>query len=841
MPTPHVLTSVVELSRLVRGAPSVIVDLTPLGSIHTSAYRSMWPAAQVYAYCLEPADEPGLSPVPLPLSDAPNWGARVNSAHGVLGDIRTRELVGDGASDQALASTIDIFADEHKLGQIGLLVLPASWSALPALLGASNLLATASIPTVAILGEPETTTPAGMLLEVAGILSKFGYRWATIDGAATSVAEHDAEEEVTVPIWLQAAESFLIHPEAVIHVGEFEARDRELYRQHGVMRLFVVGQNAKAHERLIARAAGSVDQVYPSINVATLDQLGHRHDVRECNALHVELAAIGLLGLSGSADTLRHIEIINVELKHSAGNLDSLSLQELDITLRARGFRRISVGPSTYPSRKHAVYVRQERLWAHDPLKATGIALQHANASIRSIGYVGRDAGDRLSASVSFADYQQLLPGPLSQVRQDRAVTQLEHPIRPPAIDPLGPQGVVTYVLHHNEQPPRQAEDRDDSLPPEVDVIVLLDQPTGLFFQVLDSVKSSTRLSAIVVLGSVGDGDMAQAISTAFDHGFLLDRSTAASTGRIFIRSDLIREPGRWFQPDNHYGTRQFHFSLLGRLGRFGNQLFQLWHLVLSGLRHNATVSSCLWEWQQYFALESVAKEGSGDFLRVESYDWRVMGLWALDSLPDGIDFWGHFQWIPPFLHRHRVFLSRLFDLRPEWTGDMATIIASLRAAKRPLTVFHVRRGDYVNHPNSGMREIPIAWYRAALEPLRDTTIYAGSDDLEFVRRAFSDVSILSSEDFADSRLPAPIIDHCVMRAADTLLVINSSYSRTAAMMAKDQQAAWLPSMHQQVFQSYAPWSDPMFWFRFESDDPDDYARRVAELQHWLDRAGLSD
>jgi hypothetical protein len=839
MPTPNVLTSVAELSRLVHRARSVILDLTPLGSIRTREYRSLWPQIQVYAYCLEPADEPGLSSVPLPLSEAPNWGARVNSAHGVLADTRTCEHPGDSRSDQRLESTVDIFAGEHKLGQIGMLVLPASFSALPTLLGASNLLATAGIPAVAILGEPESTTPPEMLLEVAGILAKFGYRWASIDGAAVSVAVHDAAERA--PTWLQAAGSYLIPPGGVIHVGEFEAREREIYRQQGVTTIFVVGQNAKTHERLNARASDGVHVVYLDIEAATLDQLGTRHDFRKCNALHIELAALGLSGLRGAADTLRHIEILNVELKDSTAEIDITRLQELDMSLRESGFCRISVFPSIYPSRNHAVYVRQERLWAHDPLKATGVALQCANASIRRIGTIGSHTGDRLAASASFADHQQLLADSLSRIRPDRALTQVARPIQPPKIDPPWLQRDVAYVLHHEEQQGDQAQDRCDASPPELDVIVLSDEPTEIFRQVLESAKPSKRLSAIVVLGSVGDGDRAHAISTAFDHGFLLDRSTAASTGRIFIRSDVIREPGRWFQQDNNYGTRHFHCSMLGQIGRFGNQLLQLWHLILSGLRHAASVASARWEFQDYFALESIAEEGSGDYLRIEAHDWRVMGLWTLDSLPDGVDFWGHFQWIPPFLRRHRVFLSRLFDLRPEWTSDMTRIIASLRAAKRPLTAFHVRRADYVNHPIPAMREIPVAWYRAALEQLGDTTIYAGSDDLGFVRSAFSDFSILSSEDFAESRLPALIIDHCVMRAADTLLVINSTYSRTAAMTAKDHQAALLPSIYQQAFQPYSPWSDPIFWLRFNGDEPDEYARRVAEVQHWLNRAGLSD
>jgi hypothetical protein len=849
MPAPTLLTSVTELAGQFRDPPSILLDLTPLGSTRMREYRSVWPQVQVHAYGLEPAREPGLSAVPLPLSNVPNWGAPIRSGHGVLADIESREKIINRSHDQSLQSTIDIYAAEHQLEQIPLLVLPASSRALPTLLGASNLLATADIQAVAIISQPAEMASPELMLEFAGILAKFDYRWLSAGGALLSIAVPVASATApiaripnpSVPSWLMAARSFLIPPDGVIHVGEFEARERKIYHQQGITKIFIVGQNAKTHERLVGRVSESPDLIYLDIEGTTLDQLADRHDFRQCSALHIEFPTLGLSGLIGAAATLRHIEIVNIELKEPAGAVDGITLRRLDIALLASGFCRISFGPSVYPNRNDAVYVRKERLWTCDPLKAAAIALQHADCSIRNIGYIGANAGACLRASISYAEHRQSLGDLLAQIPQNHTATHVVRPTQPPVLDPQGPQREVAYLLQHHDRQKGPKQAASEASIAKVDVTVLSDEPTLRFREILSSAKSSTRLSAIAVLGSVGDSDLAHAVATAFDQGFLLDRATAASTGRIFIRSDLIREPGRWFEQDNQYGARHFRFSLLGKLGRFGNQLFQLWHLILSGLRHAATVSTCKWDVQKYFGLESLEREGNGEFLRVEPHDWRVMGLWALESLPDDVDFWGHFQWIPPLFQRHRVFLSRLFDLRPDWSAEMARVIASLHASKQPLTAFHVRRTDYVNHPSSEMREIPIAWYRAALEPLRHTTIYAGSDDIEFVRRELSEFSILSSDDFAESRLPALIIDHCVMRAADTLLMVNSTYSRTAAMLAKDHQVALLPSIQQQAFLSYSPWSDPSFWLRFNSDDADEYARRVAELEHWLTSAGLSE
>jgi hypothetical protein len=59
-------------------------------------------------------------------------------------------------------------------------------------------------------------------------------------------------------------------------------------------------------------------------------------------------------------------------------------------------------------------------------------------------------------------------------------------------------------------------------------------------------------------------------------------------------------------------------------------------------------------------------------------------------------------------------------------------------------------------------------------------------------------------------------------------------------MLGKDNQATLLPSIHDKAFQPYAPWSDPIFWFRFRYDDPEEFARASMEVDRWLTSAGLT-
>jgi hypothetical protein len=822
----------------------------------------MWPHVVTYAYAQGVAVEAHFVPLPLRLSDAPDWGARVNPPHGVLAAAGTRPQIALGSFDTSFTSTVDIVAEQHQLVQISLLVLPACATALGVLLGASRLLASTSIMAVAILDQPGLETPPDLLAEVAGILGKFGYRWASIDGAAVSVAVHDRAEGVLLARgsrtarqpWLEAAQSFQIPVKGMIHVGDSDAGEVERYLKQGLRPIFIVGSNAQTQKRQRAHAPGATDVVYVNASIgeesgapidkpeaAVLDALAISYDFRHCNLLHLELLAIGLSGIAGAENTLRRIDVVEVELKRAAASVGSISISQADACLRRYGFLRTAVNASVYPLRDDVVYVRAELVWARDPLKAVGIALQQADVSIKKIGVIAGDPHGIPLALGRRGEHEQLVEISLPRISQNRSVTRIARLGRQRAPEDFGHKVEVAYILDHQNSAEPQTAVSPDTRARDIDVLVLTDGSSETFREAVEGAGNSIRLSAIVVLGAMTDRDLTSAISNAFDLGFLMERSSAANNGRIFIRSELIREPSRWLSLNNQFGSHHFYFSSLGKIGRLGNEVFQLWHLILSGLRHNASISSRRWNCEQYFGLEFLAKEGGGDILHVESYDWRVMGLWAQESLPPDIDFYGHFQWIPPRLHRHRVFLSRVFDLQPEWAEEMFKVIQALRSLRRPLTAFHVRRTDYINHVNPLMRLIPGDWYKASLEKLRDSTIYVASDDLESARAEFGDFTLLSYEDFADSRLPPLLIDHCVMRAADTLLVINSTFSRAAAMLGKDAQATLLPSIHDKAFQPYAPWSDPIFWFRFQYDDPEEFAKASMEVDRWLTSAGLTD
>ena len=197
---------------------------------------------------------------------------------------------------------------------------------------------------------------------------------------------------------------------------------------------------------------------------------------------------------------------------------------------------------------------------------------------------------------------------------------------------------------------------------------------------------------------------------------------------------------------------------------------------------------------------------------------WPIMAVWAFEELPDAVDYRAHLQWLAPFLSRHAAFMSRCFDLQPKWALRAGQMMERLKAGAATLTAFHVRRTDYLSavRENPWHQEIPMAWYGRALESRRDSTIFAASDDLDYVEQALPGLTLTTHRTLSDCGLPPLLIDHCVMRAADTLLMVNSTFSRTAGLFSTGTQTALLPNVGKGMFAPYSPWHDPVYWSRFD-------------------------
>lgn len=308
-----------------------------------------------------------------------------------------------------------------------------------------------------------------------------------------------------------------------------------------------------------------------------------------------------------------------------------------------------------------------------------------------------------------------------------------------------------------------------------------------------------------------------------FDIGFIrirADRNPWAGDGSTaYIRSTLIEDLDLLGEATGGVVA----MSTLGSWGRFANQLFQYVFMKLYGLRSNATPQFFPWVGKDLYGADApvpqpgLVVQAFPEFNGIERY------LWNTSEPPINVDFAGFFQELPLTWSHHRVLIRRLLRAASIYSDPIDTWLSAARPAGSTLIGIHIRRGDYGNFDHTKMpwfQFIPIEWYLDLLDQLWPSV---ESPHLLFA----SDEPNLSLRfrDYKPLRVPAaglisPHIsyfgDFHALSRCDMLTVINSSYSRMAALLADDKQVRFIPDIVEKRFVPYDPWEDENFWQRFE-------------------------
>ena len=128
----------------------------------------------------------------------------------------------------------------------------------------------------------------------------------------------------------------------------------------------------------------------------------------------------------------------------------------------------------------------------------------------------------------------------------------------------------------------------------------------------------------------------------------------------------------------------------------------------------------------------------------------------------------GFFQSEKYFKH-HRKEIIELFKIPKEIKEIINDKYSDLLETKT--TALHVRRGDYVTHPNHHPVQT-IEYYNKAVELIgKDTTIVVFSDDIEWCKKNFNIDNIIYIEDEKD------YIELYLMSLCDNNIISNSSFS----------------------------------------------------------------
>jgi hypothetical protein len=257
----------------------------------------------------------------------------------------------------------------------------------------------------------------------------------------------------------------------------------------------------------------------------------------------------------------------------------------------------------------------------------------------------------------------------------------------------------------------------------------------------------------------------------------------------------------------------------------FGNQLWRYACVKLYALRHGLTPALPPWQGNHLFGLQDESCEGL-DFPTIfyPGFADNDRELWDRDDPPINVDLSGYFQEIPACWQKHRVLLTHIFRLLPEYAHAIdAWRDAVTDGGRRTLVAISVRRGDYYKFQSESwpwFRMVPEEWYldwlRTIWPTLRDPVLYVASDEPDKILPLFQEFEPISDTFGSTAQeLPHHIADFEVLRRADYLAICNSSFPRFAAILAPATQKCFLPSFESQSFVPYEPWMDPAFWPRF--------------------------
>ncbi len=271
--------------------------------------------------------------------------------------------------------------------------------------------------------------------------------------------------------------------------------------------------------------------------------------------------------------------------------------------------------------------------------------------------------------------------------------------------------------------------------------------------------------------------------------------------------------------------------SNLGKNGRFGNQIFQHFFLKLIEMKLNHEISTPPWlgnvifniaetkpieECPNFFPFERIVTRDNPPELHIELIKESTYSRGF-----NRIDISGYFQYHTKHLQKYREKFEDIFNIDDSITRRVSKALKKLKADSQPLVALHYRAGDYLeyeksNHPTfipPGIDEITqkIDEIYSQIKE-RNPILYLSSDDLPYASAMLSSKGIphITSLDldFEKNEEALLVLDFTLLTLADILLISNSSFSFTAAMLSKKAKYFFRPRTKDKKYVSFDPWND---------------------------------
>lgn len=264
--------------------------------------------------------------------------------------------------------------------------------------------------------------------------------------------------------------------------------------------------------------------------------------------------------------------------------------------------------------------------------------------------------------------------------------------------------------------------------------------------------------------------------------------------------------------------------TVLGKMGRFGNQLFQYAYARIYGQVHGLSVEVPDWIGRWVFDLDDPKPDPRAPLAPLRENPAVMGDLLAAGAQPllANRDLWGYCQCHTSHLRPHRTLVRALFRPGARLRPSIEAALARVRQHGRTLVAVHLRRGDYTG--GERFWPAPASWYVDWLSRLwaglDAPVLYVASDDPGIVRdfAAFSPVASAGLEPPIPGAEMYP--DFHILSEADILAISNSSFSVTAAMLNSRARLFVRPDPSLSRLVPFDPWNTEVLWSAPGSPQP---------------------
>ena len=321
--------------------------------------------------------------------------------------------------------------------------------------------------------------------------------------------------------------------------------------------------------------------------------------------------------------------------------------------------------------------------------------------------------------------------------------------------------------------------------------------------------------------------------------------SSNSETERVFKVFDGLKKDAK----DNSSSTIEedtsqpvLTMSSIGKLGRFGNQLFQYAFLRICAEKSGAKIECPPWIGQTLFghqdspisqrlppAIERWELQANmfdlvPEFIpyieKLLGHPSTRVGVEVLEKEISNVDLWGYFQVHTQFLKPYQEYFRSLFEPVDDLKYALEDGLNILRSKGKTIVGIHIRRGDYITQSLSRYTfVVPSKWWCEWLDTiwseLEDPILFLCSDDLESIVDDFKRFSPVTWKDL-DVKLPERMkdlgvefyIDFFTLSKCDIVGISNSSFSFAACLLNESGKMFIRPYRNFSTkFSAFEPWN----------------------------------